>query len=548
MTDDSSIIKSCNLTPIKAIASGAYGKIFLVEFKNTPHALKISTNRNYQEYGTMEINEFTVLNSFRHPNLMMANDIITREDCNQGSKINGAWLLLPLLPSTLQNYILSYRPSLDDTIRYAYKMLLGINYLHMNKWLHLDLNIRNIFVDVTSHELVLGDFGLAARIENGNDVQLDHLAITTAYRAPEAFKIQQWPKDLELELGVAKIQYKYSIKSDMWSIGIILLEMLMLSIFVDWSTIYNRAESSVDRKIAESKRNDLISAESDRLTLNHFITTFGDYKYNLTKVRLIANRKISNTNDQHKYDQLIDIIAHLLVVNVNNRWSSQQALEHQLFRNFARPMVVSKPIHSILIPDEEMLVICINRMITFMVIEYRHLDSPVFTAVLFLVVDLLYRTVELMPTVDYTFLSAILASALYTYLNRFYTDDIITIRDRITDQKQIENRLRQRTIYQEQIIKHLGGVIFRPAVYEFCKTQQDLSDAINELLRSPEDYVNYRQWFGRRQQTTGRLKTETRLSQLFMGDNLDIYDILESNYPGKPQKLKSGCTRSNHLK
>src|SRR5579871_43198 len=160
-------IKSCGINPLSKLGSGAYGQVYKVEVKSGEiKALKTFTSKEYDTAGVKGVNEFTILNSFRHPNVLMSDGVITSDDCK--TKINDVWLLLPLWSGVLTHYIKT-RPLLNDLIKYMHKMLLGIDYLHSNKWLHLDLKPANILINAVESELAIGDFGLSVRVDNGTD-------------------------------------------------------------------------------------------------------------------------------------------------------------------------------------------------------------------------------------------------------------------------------------------------------------------------------------------------------------------------------------------
>lgn len=101
----------------------------------------------------------------------------------------------------------------------------------------------------------------------------------------------------------------------------------------------------------------------------------------------------------------------------------------------------------------------------------------------------------------------------------------------IKDQNQIAQIRSWTTLQQERIIKHVNGIIFRPAVYELCKNKQDLSDAINELMRNSAKYLSYEKWFANRQSIVGVDKTRVKVRELFSSKMTDdINSVLTSNY------------------
>ena len=101
-------------------------------------------------------------------------------------------------------------------------ILAGVSFLHSNHLIHRDLKPQNILFDVSEETVKIGDFGLATLHED--DVHVEHSPIkneplsanghtigmgTTLYTAPEQ-----------------RISGKYDAKADMYSLGIILFELL----------------------------------------------------------------------------------------------------------------------------------------------------------------------------------------------------------------------------------------------------------------------------------------------------------------------------------
>mmetsp|Transcript_11459 Transcript_11459/g.16206 ORF Transcript_11459/g.16206 Transcript_11459/m.16206 type:complete len:294 (-) Transcript_11459:1030-1911(-) len=95
----------------------------------------------------------------------------------------------------------------DHVKSWAYQLLEGTHYMHINKIVHRDLKASNLLIN-RKGELKIADWGLARGWNTDMD-RLTNRVVTLWYRPPE------------LLLGCVK----YSTKIDMWSVGCIITEM-----------------------------------------------------------------------------------------------------------------------------------------------------------------------------------------------------------------------------------------------------------------------------------------------------------------------------------
>lgn len=107
-----------------------------------------------------------------------------------------------------------YGPLSEATIKsYAKQLLSGLDYLHENKVIHKDIKGANILVD-TDGIVKLSDFGCSKLIEKTLTLYLKEnknngIQGSIPWMAPEVIK-----------------QTKYGRKSDIWSFGCTILEMI----------------------------------------------------------------------------------------------------------------------------------------------------------------------------------------------------------------------------------------------------------------------------------------------------------------------------------
>ena len=120
---------------------------------------------------------------------------------------------MELCKMTLKEYLLSNELSYDDKINIARQICLGIKYIHQKDIIHRDLKLQNIFISY-ENVIKIGDFELATKIY---DIDKKDVG-TCGYIAPEV-----------LQFG------NYSFKSDMYSLGVIILE-----IFIKFDTLMEK--------------------------------------------------------------------------------------------------------------------------------------------------------------------------------------------------------------------------------------------------------------------------------------------------------------------
>lgn len=144
--------------------------------------------------------EVRPLTALKHPH------IIGYIECNYVDRIVGArrWYIVTELANqgTLRDHILSILP--QQALEYCRQLLSAIGECHADGILHSDLKPENIFL----HDglIKIGDFGLAHQT---NATVRGGAGGTPLYMAPEQF-----------------LQDKTSKRTDLWSVGIVLYEMI----------------------------------------------------------------------------------------------------------------------------------------------------------------------------------------------------------------------------------------------------------------------------------------------------------------------------------
>ena len=205
---------------LKVLGKGAYGLVVLGQSREDESkkvAIKMvslkSSVRGYESFGidASILTEVSILTKLDHPNVVKLYEI----DFDQKQQVMGLVLELAkydLLHLIDEVWFPPHRVGKEELIRerlqISYDIFCGINYLHQNGILHLDLKPQNILIseiDGVMHAKI-ADFGLSDRT-NGIK-SLGRSKVTWPYRAPE------------LMCGSV-----YGPTADIWSIGVILTQI-----------------------------------------------------------------------------------------------------------------------------------------------------------------------------------------------------------------------------------------------------------------------------------------------------------------------------------
>lgn len=165
---------------------------------------QLVANTNLKDVSAEEtalMNEFQILSSLRHPNIVSVIDY--------GLDESSPYLTMELLAEAQSITQYTQGKSQDIKIHLLVQLLQALAYLHHRNIVHRDLKPANIIVDSEGILKVL-DFGISLRENFRTADNNDHFSGTLAYIAPEV-----------LEGNDA------TIASDLYAVGIIAYEVLM---------------------------------------------------------------------------------------------------------------------------------------------------------------------------------------------------------------------------------------------------------------------------------------------------------------------------------
>jgi len=213
------ISEVCDLK-ITCSLGGGGGQVYKVKnSKGEVQVLKLF--RGVEDcYGPCNPYELAISTSFRHPNLTSFESLMV---LNSDTPVLGA--VMSCASMTLIDVMLSTTIDFEQRLRYILQAVRGLAFLHENGFLHLDVKVDNVLV--SNGTAKLADFGHSCRMDS-NGVLVSNLSLMTMlYRPPEL-------------LGTTP-PYTYSVKSESWTLGHLLVMTCFGSSFFSNECYKNQA-------------------------------------------------------------------------------------------------------------------------------------------------------------------------------------------------------------------------------------------------------------------------------------------------------------------
>jgi len=345
----------------KFIREGGYGDVYKILIDVSDNTIKTTTigdvedidtntnsnnkmlavKRNYISPRTDfigSIRELNFLAQLNHPHIVEYKKVYRQKELELKKNKH----LLEYGPSDSIYLVMEYGirdgVSLMDDSRMSWKykkkiimeLLLGLEYMSAMQVAHLDIKVAN-FIQVKDKDGSIKakwcDFGSTIWLTNQIENETEKVT-TYTYRPPE----------------IAFGKTNYDTKADIWSFGIVIISILtkneMTLVNIDKQDVSNKvlARYLINRVPEKITSEDLSYLDPKK----KIIRNFNHKKHNKkrpTLKNIIKFDEISKFNKtQGSYDDLLDLLSKLIVINPEKRWSATQALKHKFF-DFGRKYI-----------------------------------------------------------------------------------------------------------------------------------------------------------------------------------------------------------------
>lgn len=436
---------------LSKIGKGGVGEVFML---NGNQACKIIEHNI--TLGVPYPNEFDIMNRMDSEFVMHIDDIYLPSAMNYKSL--GIVTLLGKNCSTLK---------LED----IFKIVQGVDYLHRNGVLHLDIKPGNIILTEFNKPKII-DFGSSKVVRSVKEGYYTTLPIGTgSYRPPEHFEGYSTNQ---------KMRCVYKDSSDVWSLG-----MTILSLITGSHLLPNKIREfgvSTDLIFYFLKTN--ISSPSSRDEI----------------IRGKIRKCISIPPEKH--EGIIDLLSKMLEWNPAKRVGMCQIITHSIFKDFKEDEIFNPsfiptwPLEEFQPGDDTM---CVKECIIYTLKILKH---PFFSnfgiGILFHAVDIVYRFAitdkgcEVINTIQGRIEVAAVAVNIAIKYHGPPTVDVYTIIKGILPQwVWKENLTRQLLHLEEDIYEQFSLMVYRRFMYDSIKTRRDVIKFYRKYILDPSEYYQF---------------------------------------------------------
>ncbi|PIC45381.1 hypothetical protein B9Z55_005419 [Caenorhabditis nigoni] len=296
---------------VNRVDEGTFGVVYRGKDKRTDEIVALKRLKMEKEREGFPITALREINMLlkagNHPNIVNVKEILL------GSNMDKIYMAMEFVEHDMKSLLdtmsrRNKRFSIGEQKTLMRQLLSGIEHMHKLWILHRDLKTSNLLMSHTG-VLKIADFGLAR--EYGDPLRkFTSIVVTLWYRSPE------------LLLGTRL----YSTPVDMWSIGCIMAEFILLK-----PLFPGRGETEQIKKIFMELGTPTESIWPGVTELEGWKTlTFEKYPYNQLRKRFLAGRLLNDTG--------FKLLNGLLTLDPKNRVSATKALDHEWFEEEPHPV------------------------------------------------------------------------------------------------------------------------------------------------------------------------------------------------------------------
>lgn len=461
----------CGYQVTKKLGEGTYAQVYLVNLNGSLFAMKlIPTSESTLGLDTTTIVELDIMSRLHHPHLVQLRELLTEQRCG----LRGLGMVIDLAPMVLTEVIASLGITYADRVKFMFQIASTIRFLHQNGYLHLDIKDANILltgnIGYTELNALVTDFGLALKVDDVRTGRNNHrVRITPDYRSPELLD------------PITLVSTPYTEKADVWSLGILFLQLLsgrhLFTVFTNEEILATIRTKLGDDRIA---------------TLTSFLTLV----------------------PPHEQKSAVDLLDKMLQLDPTSRATMDQVLSSAFFqhRGYVTPIG-----GDVMVPERvgsELFQSAHLSYIQWMIEVVTKYFSPYRAEVLFLLVDLLYRVY---PSVPLTQPELILYGLVCLWISAKLIgyDDLTSAYLAQFSSGLVSSEQLVRT--EMIVLDFLQGQIYRSNLYSTVQTAQQLARAYDVLVLGDQYYsFDVTTWMTQQPQDTTPYQKDITIDQLMM--------------------------------
>ena len=465
---------------VRTIAKGSYGSIYLTKDNK---ALKVIENVGME--GIRSLRELDIMSRISHPNLMHAEKIVTEFD--KQTLISKVGILMERAERDLNKAMYDGKLSIEDRISILHQITLGLSALHESGYLHLDLKPLNILL--FQNRARITDFGLSLLMERGVKEYPNALQ-TVDFRAVEV--LQAFKKDGK------NVRFIYSAAQDVWSLGMIFLEVLSgRTIFSDF-----KEEDYIEEKV--------LKRYEDKL------------EKNIDKTLLKVDARFRN------------VISRMLDFNPDTRITIKEVLNIEVFKGShsanTQANIKSLSISAIYVnPFINNSVCSVEVYGGFDVLFKMAVNMPIRLETFFLAVDIYQRSLIYLNKSETAYLACLSMFMAMKMIESYYVDEkklreIAGISESVKDDKIL--------IGESVIVNNGKGILYPNNLFRASTTERRLLEAVelsrNCFLYSHIDLKKWRQFSEEEEIIEGKFDKYIPFSE-FVGKTKYYHDYISQD-------------------